>query len=395
MKFFTLKNITLHYYAEGISGGVPMVFINPLGCDLRVWDAVVPHLKSYYPVIRFDKRGHGLSDTPSAPYSMADLAADVNGLLDHLGIEQAILVGMSVGGMIALKTALVYPGRVKALVLCDTAAKIATADYWNERINTLREHGMTHLADKILSRWFTADFIEQNPAIYRGFYNLLTRMPLEGYIGTCAALRDTDLRAEVQRISVPTLVLCGTEDVATPPTLVREFAESLPHTSFMLIDKAAHTPSAEQPEQLAAAILTFLKNSFILEDKYENGMRVRREVLGNAHVDRAEAHKTDFDADFQRFITETAWGTVWSRPGLDRITRHLLTISILAALGKEHELTMHIHATQNTGVSPEQLKEALMQVAIYAGIPAANTAFGLAKKIYAEFDEQMPKEKRP
>ena len=118
--------------------------------------------------------------------------------------------------------------------------------------------------------------------------------------------------------------------------------------------------------------------------KLEQGMKIRREVLGDAHVDRAEANKTPFDADFQQFITETAWGSVWSRPGLDRKTRHLLTIAMLAALGKEQELEMHIRATQNTGVTPEEVKEVLLQVAIYAGVPAANSAIRIAKKVYAQ-----------
>src|SRR5215470_11309823 len=111
------------------------------------------------------------------------------------------------------------------------------------------------------------------------------------------------------------------------------------------------------------------------DEKYEQGMNVRRAVLGDAHVDRAEANKTPFDADFQRFITETAWGSVWSRPNLDRKTRHLITLAMLAALGKENELALHIRATRNTGVAPEELKEVFHQVAIYAGVPAANTAF--------------------
>ncbi len=127
------------------------------------------------------------------------------------------------------------------------------------------------------------------------------------------------------------------------------------------------------------------------ENKFEQGMKVRRAVLGDAHVDRAEANKTSFDADFQQFITETAWGTVWSRPGLDRKTRHLLTIAILAALGKEHELAMHIRATRNTGVTPDEVKEVLMQVAVYAGVPAANTAMAIAKRIYIELDEEAKK----
>jgi 4-carboxymuconolactone decarboxylase len=128
-----------------------------------------------------------------------------------------------------------------------------------------------------------------------------------------------------------------------------------------------------------------------MEDKLEQGMKVRRSVLGDTHVDRAEANKTPFDADFQQFITETAWGTVWSRPGLDRKTRHLLTIAMMAALGKEHELAMHIRATQNTGVTPDEVKEVLLQVAIYAGIPAANTAMAIAKQIYTELDKEAQK----
>lgn len=126
-----------------------------------------------------------------------------------------------------------------------------------------------------------------------------------------------------------------------------------------------------------------------MDDKtFEQGMKVRRAVLGDAHVDRAVADQTPFDTDFQRFITETAWGKVWSRPGLDRKTRHLLTIGMLAALGKEHELAMHIRATRNTGVTMEEVKEALMQVAIYAGVPAANTAFTTAKNVYAEWSNE-------
>lgn len=126
------------------------------------------------------------------------------------------------------------------------------------------------------------------------------------------------------------------------------------------------------------------------DERFEQAMQTRRAVLGNAHVDRAEANKTDFDADFQRFITETAWGSVWSRPGLDHHTRHLLTIALLAALGKENELALHIRATENTGVTPDEVKEVLLQVAIYAGIPAANSAFALVKKVYAERDNANP-----
>jgi 4-carboxymuconolactone decarboxylase len=122
-------------------------------------------------------------------------------------------------------------------------------------------------------------------------------------------------------------------------------------------------------------------------DKFTQGMKMRRAVLGDAHVDQAEANKTAFDADFQAMITEYAWGTAWQGTALDMPTRHLITIAMLAALGKEHELAMHLRATKNTGVTPEQLKDVFMQVAIYAGVPAANTAIGIAKRIFSEDSE--------
>jgi 3-oxoadipate enol-lactonase/4-carboxymuconolactone decarboxylase len=211
---------------------------------------------------------------------------------------------------------------------------------------------------------------------------MLTHTPVEGYTGTCAALRDADLTAHVPTIRTRTLVLCGAEDVSTPPDQARELTNGLPNAHFQLIEGAGHLPCIEQPERTGESIVQFLREN--RGDKYEAGMRVRREVLGDAHVERAAADQTELDADFQRFITETAWGSVWARPGLDRQMRHLLTIVILAALGKEDELALHLRATQNTGVTPEQIKEALLHVAVYAGIPAANTAFRIAKQVYAE-----------
>lgn len=124
------------------------------------------------------------------------------------------------------------------------------------------------------------------------------------------------------------------------------------------------------------------------DDRYRKGMAVRKFVLGKKHVEQAEADKTGFDDDFQRFITEAAWGFVWAREGLDRKTRHMLTIAILAALGRQEELALHINATENTGVTRQDVEEILLQVAVYAGIPAANAAVTIAKKVYAKIDNQ-------
>jgi 4-carboxymuconolactone decarboxylase len=122
----------------------------------------------------------------------------------------------------------------------------------------------------------------------------------------------------------------------------------------------------------------------LTDDRYATGMAVRRIVLGDAHVDRAEATKSAFDQDFQRFITEGAWGSVWSRPGLDRRTRSMLVIALMAALGHDEELAMHLRATRNTGATIDDVQEVLLMVAVYAGVPAANSAIKIAKQVYAE-----------
>jgi len=259
LKFNTIDGITLHYAYEGREQATPLVFINSLGTDLRIWDAVVAGFADRFLLIRYDKRGHGLSDCPPGPYTIRQHTSDLAGLLEELQVEPVILIGVSVGGMIALDYAINYPQRVRALILSDTAAKIGTTDLWNERISLLRENGMAHLAGAILERWFSPDFAGQHPAAYRGYYNMLTRTPLEGYIATCEAIRDADLSEAVRSIRHPALVLCGAEDGATPPELVRGLAEALPNASFDVLEHAGHIPSIEQPAVLTAKIDRFLE----------------------------------------------------------------------------------------------------------------------------------------
>jgi 3-oxoadipate enol-lactonase len=258
MNFTTISGVTIHYQEEGVPDGLPLVFINSLGTDLRIWDEVVPPFLDRFRVIRFDKRGHGLSDSPPAPYTIRDFSADLAGLLDYLDIARAVVIGISVGGMIAMDFAATWPERVIKLVLFDTAAKIGTAGLWQERADILRQYGMAYLGQTIVSRWFAPDFIERNPAVYHGYLNMLTRMPVEGYAGTCEALRDGDLTESVRQIKAPTLVLCGADDMATPPDVVQSLCNLIPQTQYHEISGAAHLPCIEQPEQTAAFIAEFL-----------------------------------------------------------------------------------------------------------------------------------------
>jgi 3-oxoadipate enol-lactonase len=258
MNFIIGNGLTTHYTLEGTGEGIPLVFINALGTDLRIWDGVALHLTDRYPVLRFDKRGHGLSDCPPAPYSIHDFSTDLLGLLDQLEISQAVLVGISVGGMVGLDFAACWPKRVYSMVLCDTAPVIGTADLWNDRINRLRESGMGSMAEAILGRWFSPAFKENSPAAYQGYFNMLTRMPVEGYTGTCEAIRDADLTEVTRTVEAQTLILCGTEDVSTPPDLVRGLVELMPNAEFQEIPGAGHSTCIEQPGLVVDQIERFL-----------------------------------------------------------------------------------------------------------------------------------------
>jgi 3-oxoadipate enol-lactonase len=257
--FFKIRGIVHHCKVEGSDDRPALVFSNCLGSDLRIWDSLVPYLVEHCRIIRYDKRGHGLSDVSAPPYSLDDLVQDLVGLLDALEIKEASLCGLSVGGLIAQGLALNYPERVSALVLSDTGMKIGSSTSWEERIALVRQSGLSKLAGPTMERWFTAAFREQRSAELRGYINILLRTPVEGYMGMCYALRDADLSHKTPNIRKPTLVLCGNQDVATPPELARERASAIPDARFSLVDQAAHLPCVEQPRAMARQMLQFFK----------------------------------------------------------------------------------------------------------------------------------------
>lgn len=254
MPFAALSYGVVHYRDEGPRGAPAIVFVNSLGTDLRIWDGVVAALISDYRVVTYDKRGHGLSSVPAAPYTVDDFSGDLLELADHLGLDRFALVGVSVGGMIALRFALDHPERLVAVVACDTAAQIGDAATWNGRIDAVRSGGMEAIADAVLLRWFPTTIRDGRDAEIAGWRNLLLRSPVEGYVGTCAALRDADLTAKVGSISVPTLVIVGAEDQSTPVALVRATSDRIPGARFEVIEKAGHIPSIDQPERLTQLI---------------------------------------------------------------------------------------------------------------------------------------------
>jgi 3-oxoadipate enol-lactonase len=259
MQVATVNSVRLHYHDTGPRDGLPLIFANSLGTDFRIWDPLLPHLPPGLRIVRYDMRGHGLSDAPAGDYWMGDLVADAANLLESLGITDAVFVGLSIGGAVAQGLAAERPDLVRALVLLDTAAKLGTEDGWRDRIAKVRAGGIDAIADGILRIWFTRAFRAEKPDELAVWRNMLTRTPLDGYCGCCAALSGMDLRESTARLRLPVLVAVGEEDGSTPPDLVRETAESIPGARFEIIRGAGHIPCIEQPQALGALITKFMK----------------------------------------------------------------------------------------------------------------------------------------
>ncbi len=249
----------IHYSQSGPENGPVLVFANSLGTDLRIWDDVVAALSGTFNIVTYDKRGHGLSGIGDAPYDVSLHANDLIGLLDFLGLDQVIICGLSVGGLIAQKVTELVPGRVRGLILCDTASKLGDYDSWNTRIEAIKADGIASMGDAIMERWLSPTFRTERVLETAMYRDMLVRTTVEGYVGTCIALRDGDLREAAAKIAVPTLCICGSEDLATPPDVVRAMAAAIPGAEFELIDGVGHLPCIETPELLTRLIDRFTK----------------------------------------------------------------------------------------------------------------------------------------
>lgn len=261
MAFVRTNGIVLHYRLHGPEGAPAVAFVNSLGTDARIWDEVIGRLATRYRVLSYDKRGHGLSDAPAGDYALADHVADLAGLLDHAGMTKAAIAGVSVGGLIAQGLALSHPDRLTALVLCDTAPKVGDAPMWNGRMAAIRAKGMGAIVEPVMERWFSPGFRQSRPDDLAGWRNLFLRTDVEGYCGTCATLRDSDLTGDIGRIATPTLVVVGDEDGSTPVPMVRACAEAIPGARFEIIAQAGHIPSIEQPTAVAALMTEFFEEA--------------------------------------------------------------------------------------------------------------------------------------
>ncbi len=257
MSICQLDGVDLNYREDGDPNGAPIVFANSLGTDLRLWDAILPLLPTGLRIVRYDKRGHGLSSCPRPPFTMGALVGEIEGLIDYLNIRDAVIVGCSVGGLIAQGLAVKRMDQVRAIVLANTGAKIGTQEMWQERIDTVNSGGIEALADAVMERWFSKPF-QASPEMIP-WRNMLTRTLDDGYAGVSAAISGTDYYTTTASLTLPTLAIAGSEDGATPPDLVRETASLVKGSRFELIRGAGHLPMVEKPGEFADLLNRFLK----------------------------------------------------------------------------------------------------------------------------------------
>ncbi|MGW5664457.1 bifunctional 3-oxoadipate enol-lactonase/4-carboxymuconolactone decarboxylase PcaDC [Streptomyces sp. NPDC003758] len=425
---------TLQYRFDGPEDA-PVLILGPsLGTTWHMWDRQVPELAKQWRVFRFDLPGHG--GAPAHPAgSVADLTTRLLATLDALGVQRFGYAGCALGGAVGIELALRHPERLASLVLIAASPRFGTADEFRQRGVIVRTNGLDPIARTSPERWFTGGFAAAQPAITEWAVQMVRTTDPGCYIASCEALAAFDVRAELGRIGVPTLVLVGSEDQVTGPAEARTLVAGIPDARLAVVPGASHLVPVEQP----AAVTDLLVHHFatvwqpafdattgqmaviatppakpvpvapppvapvaeiapaaappqpsVPPDPYDTGIKIRREVLGDAHVDRALASADDFSGDFQEFLTRYAWGEIWNRPGLDRRTRSCVTLTALVAGGHLDELAAHTRAALRNGLTPAEIGEVLLQAAVYCGVPAANSAFKVAQRVIRE--ETTPQE---
>ncbi|MBU8807363.1 4-carboxymuconolactone decarboxylase [Mycolicibacterium goodii] len=363
--------------------GAELLLLGPsLGTSARtLWAAAVEGLAADFRVVGWDLPGHG--GTPACgPFTMAELAAGVLGLVEELSPGTRFhYAGDSVGGCVGLQLLIDAPDRLFSATLMCTGATIGTAQEWRTRAATVRSSGSDALVDTARQRWFAPGFLDRQPDVANALLDGLRDTHAESYALVCEALAAFDVTDRLPAITTPVLAIAGADDIPTPPECLRQIASGVQEGRLVVLSGVGHLAPVEAPAKVANLIAGHAHL-----DPYAAGVTVRREVLGDAHVDHAIATTSAFTADFQDLITRYAWGAIWTRPGLDPRSRSLITLTALVARGHHEELAMHLRAARRNGLTNEEIKELLLQTAIYCGVPDANSAFRIASEVLIEED---------
>jgi 3-oxoadipate enol-lactonase len=253
-----MSAVAVNSIVSGKTDGPVVVLSNSLGSTHRMWDAQLPALEERFRVVRYDTRGHGDSPVPDGPYSIDELADDLVALLDRLGVRRAHLVGLSLGGMTAMRVAARNPDRVDRIALLCTGAQLPPAEAWMDRAATVRASATAAVAGSVVDRWFTGGYLRSRPDERRYYEQMVTSIPSEGYAGCCEAIAKLDLREQLSTIAAPTVAIAGADDPATPPAKLEEIAAAIPGARLIVVSHSAHLANAERPDVVTPALIDHL-----------------------------------------------------------------------------------------------------------------------------------------
>lgn len=383
------NGVNHRYELTGPAGAPVIVFSHSIGASLEMWDAQVAAFAGRYRCLRYDIRGHGSSEVIDRPARADDLADDLAGLLDGLGIARAHVVGLSLGGMMAQAFALRHAGRLDRMVLIATSAKMDSI-FYRERAVLARREGYGSFIETVLSpRWLTADFAKRSPETIAAFRE---RFPKDwrGYAVCCGVIETLDLPERIGAITAPTLIMVGADDPATPVAMSEDLRNRIPGSELIVLPRLAHLLVVERPDIANPYIAAFLARDRTEVAprtggaSFEAGLANRKAVLGRDHVERSLASAGEFGAAWQDFITGTAWGDAWGDPTLAWKTRSLLTLSMMTALHREEEFKLHLRPALTNGVTIAELGAMIRHCAVYAGIPAGNAAMRWTRELLGE-----------
>ncbi|MCP1313496.1 MULTISPECIES: alpha/beta fold hydrolase [unclassified Halomonas] len=385
MAFHSINGRSVAYRLLGAQANPLVVLAHPLGMSQAVWDDVIPALLPRYRVLTWDLPGHGASQAVSGErITSSELAAEALALVDLTGAARFHFVGTSIGGVIGQQLIKAHAERLTSAMLTNTGAVIGNPELWNTRAARVRAEGLSAMAQEIVPRWFGPKAFEANPALKAGWSVQMGRGDDESYAQLCEMLGRETFTGQLSDKGVKVQLLGGSDDLATPLETLQTLAEELGGAPLDVFDGVGHVPSVEAPERFVQALFAVLARD--LGDvahqgvAYATGLETRKQVLGREHVERSTANANSLDAPFQQMITRLAWGELWSNEDLTRRERSMITTGILAALGRE-ELALHLKTAKRIGLSDAELRQVLMHVAIYGGVPAANHAFALAKEL--------------